>query len=63
MILAIYWCHSHPYRINANTLGSLSSTRRQNHLLIYYMDAHPDRLGLEALFEDYLRLMPEYQAK
>jgi len=26
-----------------------------------YMDAHPDRLGLEALFEDYLP-MPEYQA-
>lgn len=29
--------------------------------LFTYMDAHPDRLGLEALFEDYLRLMPEYQ--
>ncbi|KAF3884791.1 MULTISPECIES: FAD-dependent oxidoreductase [Nostocales] len=26
-----------------------------------YMDAHPQRMGLEALFEDYLRLMPEYQ--
>jgi len=26
-----------------------------------YMDAHPQRLGLEALFEDYFRLMPEYQ--
>jgi lycopene cyclase CruP len=26
-----------------------------------YMDAHPQRLGLEALFEDYLRLMSEYQ--
>lgn len=25
------------------------------------MDAHPERFGLEALFEDYLRLMPEYQ--
>jgi len=25
------------------------------------MDAHPERLSLEALFEDYLRLMPEYQ--
>lgn len=29
--------------------------------LFTYIDAHPDRLGLEALFEDYLRLMPEYQ--
>ena len=29
--------------------------------LFTYMDAHPERLGLEALFEDYLRLMPEYQ--
>jgi lycopene cyclase CruP len=29
--------------------------------LFTYMDAHPDRLGLEALFEDYLRLLPEYQ--
>jgi lycopene cyclase CruP len=26
-----------------------------------YMDAHPQRLNLEALFEDYWRLMPEYQ--
>lgn len=26
-----------------------------------YMDAHPQRLSLEALFEDYLRLMPTYQ--
>ncbi|KAB8332637.1 FAD-binding oxidoreductase [Scytonema tolypothrichoides VB-61278] len=26
-----------------------------------YMDANPQRLGLEALFEDYLRLMSEYQ--
>jgi lycopene cyclase CruP len=26
-----------------------------------YMDSHPQRLGLEALFEDYLRLMSEYQ--
>jgi lycopene cyclase CruP len=29
--------------------------------LFTYMDAHPQRLTLEALFEDYLRLMPEYQ--
>ncbi len=29
--------------------------------LFTYMDADPQRLGLEALFEDYLRLMPEYQ--
>lgn len=29
--------------------------------LFTYMDAHPERFGLEALFEDYLRLMPEYQ--
>jgi lycopene cyclase CruP len=29
--------------------------------LFTYMDAHPERLSLEALFEDYLRLMPEYQ--
>ncbi len=29
--------------------------------LFTYMDAHPQRMGLEALFEDYLRLMPEYQ--
>jgi lycopene cyclase CruP len=26
-----------------------------------YMDADPQRQGLEALFEDYLRLMPKYQ--
>ena len=26
-----------------------------------YMDADPDRIGLEAFFEEYLRLMPEYQ--
>jgi len=31
--------------------------------LFTYMDAHPDRLGLEALFEDHLRLMPEYRAE
>jgi len=29
--------------------------------LFTYMDAEPDRLSLETLFEDYLRLMPEYQ--
>lgn len=29
--------------------------------LFTYMDAHPQRLSLEALFEDYLRLIPEYQ--
>jgi len=29
--------------------------------LFTYIDAHPQRLGLEALFEEYLRLMPEYQ--
>jgi lycopene cyclase CruP len=29
--------------------------------LFTYMDAHPQRLGLEALFEEYLRLLPEYQ--
>jgi len=29
--------------------------------LFTYIDAHPDRLGLEALFEEYLRLLPEYQ--
>jgi len=26
-----------------------------------YMDAHPQRLNLEEMFEDYFRLMPEYQ--
>lgn len=26
-----------------------------------YMDAHPQRIGLEEFFEEYLRLMPEYQ--
>jgi len=26
-----------------------------------YMDAHPQRISLEAFFEEYLRLMPEYQ--
>jgi lycopene cyclase CruP len=26
-----------------------------------YMDAHPQRLSLEEMFEDYFRLMPEYQ--
>lgn len=30
--------------------------------LFTYLDAHPDRPSLEALFEDYLRLLPEYQA-
>ncbi|MEH2372578.1 FAD-binding oxidoreductase [Nostoc sp.] len=29
--------------------------------LFTYMDAHPQRLNLEALFEEYLRLLPEYQ--
>jgi lycopene cyclase CruP len=29
--------------------------------LFTYMDAHPQRLSLEALFEDYLRLLPQYQ--
>lgn len=29
--------------------------------LFTYMDAHPKHLGLEALFEEYLRLLPEYQ--
>jgi lycopene cyclase CruP len=29
--------------------------------LFTYLDAHPQRLSLEALFEDYLRLMPKYQ--
>ena len=29
--------------------------------LFTYLDAHPQRLSLESLFEDYLRLMPEYQ--
>jgi lycopene cyclase CruP len=29
--------------------------------LFTYMDADPQRLSLEDLFEDYLRLMPEYQ--
>jgi len=46
-----------PLQNQCHTSGKPSSTRRQNHLLTY-MDAHPDRLGLEALFEDYLRLMP-----
>ena len=27
-----------------------------------YMDTHPQRQSLEALYEDYLRLMPEYQS-
>lgn len=29
--------------------------------LFTYMDAYPQRFGLEPLFEDYLHLMPEYQ--
>ncbi len=29
--------------------------------LFTYMDAHPEHLGLEDLFEEYLRLLPEYQ--
>jgi lycopene cyclase CruP len=29
--------------------------------LFTYMNAHPDHLGLEDLFEEYLRLLPEYQ--
>jgi lycopene cyclase CruP len=29
--------------------------------LFTYMDAHPQRLNLEDLFEEYLRLLPEYQ--
>lgn len=29
--------------------------------LFTYMDAHPNRPGLEDLFADYLRLLPEYQ--
>jgi lycopene cyclase CruP len=29
--------------------------------LFTYLDAHPDRPSLEDLFEDYLRLLPEYQ--
>ena len=29
--------------------------------LFTYMDTHPQHLNLEALFEDYLRLMPKYQ--
>ncbi|MDF5717519.1 MAG: FAD-binding oxidoreductase [Rhizonema sp. NSF051] len=29
--------------------------------LFTYMDAHPHRMSLEALFEEYLHLMPEYQ--
>lgn len=29
--------------------------------LFTYVDAHPQRIGLEDLFEDYLRLLPEYQ--
>jgi lycopene cyclase CruP len=30
--------------------------------LFTYMDAHPQRLTLEDLFEEYLRLLPEYQS-
>ncbi len=30
--------------------------------LFTYLDAHPDRLSLMTLFEDYLRLLPAYQA-
>jgi lycopene cyclase CruP len=29
--------------------------------LFTYLDAHPDRISLEALFEDYFRLLPGYQ--
>lgn len=29
--------------------------------LFTYMDAHPERPSLEAFFEDYLRLLPQYQ--
>ena len=29
--------------------------------LFTYMNAHPEHLGLEDLFEEYLRLLPEYQ--
>lgn len=30
--------------------------------LFTYLDAHPDRPSLETLFEDYLRLLPDYQS-
>ncbi|MDJ0704290.1 MAG: FAD-binding oxidoreductase [Leptolyngbyaceae cyanobacterium MO_188.B28] len=30
--------------------------------LFTYLDAHPERPSLESLFEDYLRLLPEYQS-
>ena len=30
--------------------------------LFTYLDAHPDRPSLESVFEDYLRLLPDYQA-
>lgn len=29
--------------------------------LFTYLDAHPDRISLTTLFEDYLRLLPQYQ--
>ncbi|NEP38270.1 MAG: FAD-binding oxidoreductase [Okeania sp. SIO2G4] len=29
--------------------------------LFTYLDAHPDRISLESFFEEYLRLLPEYQ--
>ncbi|MGI0485986.1 FAD-dependent oxidoreductase [Pantanalinema rosaneae CENA516] len=29
--------------------------------LFTYLDAHPDRLSLEALFDEYFRLLPDYQ--
>ncbi|MDJ0733802.1 MAG: FAD-binding oxidoreductase [Nostocaceae cyanobacterium] len=29
--------------------------------LFTYMDAHPQAMGLEAMFEEYFRLLPEYQ--
>ncbi|AUS99443.1 FAD-dependent oxidoreductase [Nostoc sp. CENA543] len=31
--------------------------------LFTYLDAHPQRLTLEVLFEEYLRLLPEYQGR
>lgn len=30
--------------------------------LFTYLDAHPDRFSLESLFENYFRLLPDYQA-
>lgn len=42
-------------------LGGLSGAGGRTTYLFTYLDAHPDRPSLEALFDDYFELMPAYQ--